>query len=235
MSALAGRLAGRAALAAGAAARCAFARGGALALVCGVDGGARGGAAAAALEHARGAGVVRGFAADAPAPVTKDEVLECQREWADAIKAISRAYLDGGDFVGVAGEAARLLYGYGRCDVLFKPTKAAEVAFRPDLAGAVSYFVGARNVEEGGVAEDGGFAINCGKGWRDVVFTNHRIDCAADTAVAMGSYAFTCAATGERSEAHYTFGYRRNDDGRVRIFLHHSSVPYSPAPARAPA
>ena len=27
---------------------------------------------------------------------------------------------------------------------------------------------------------------------------------------------------------YYTFGYKRNDDGKVRIYLHHSSVPYSP-------
>ncbi len=32
----------------------------------------------------------------------------------------------------------------------------------------------------------------------------------------------------------YTFGYTRCDDGKVRIFLHHSSVPYSAAP-RLPA
>ena len=29
----------------------------------------------------------------------------------------------------------------------------------------------------------------------------------------------------------YTFGYRKNDDGKVRIYLHHSSVPYVAAPA----
>merc|ERR1712146_680212 len=28
-----------------------------------------------------------------------------------------------------------------------------------------------------------------------------------------------------------TFGYMRCDDGKVRIYLHHSSIPYSAAPA----
>jgi hypothetical protein len=42
----------------------------------------------------------------------------------------------------------------------------------------------------------------------------------------MGNYYFTCATTGEKSKVEYTFGYQRCDDGKVRIFLHHSSVPY---------
>ena len=164
--------------------------------------------------------------------VTEKEVLECQKNWAKAITTISKTYLDGGDFVGAAGKAAGELYGYGKCDVLFKPTKAADVPFRPEGADAMSYFVGAKNVEEGAIAEDGGFAINGGKGWSDVVFTNHNIALNPDNAIAMGSYVFTCATTGEESKVEYTFGYKRNDDGKVRIFLHHSSVPYSvPVPA----
>merc|ERR1712003_544394 len=132
----------------------------------------------------------------------------------------------GGDYVGAAAEAAGVLYGYGKTDVLFKPTKAADVPFRPTPEEAMSYFVGAKAVKNG-IPEDGGFAINGGKGWSDVVFTNHKIDCNADTAIAMGSYVFTCATTGEESKVEYTFGYRRNDDGKVRIFLHHSSIPYT--------
>merc|ERR1719389_1600739 len=130
-----------------------------------------------------------------PAPVTEAEVLECQKNWAEAIQSISTTYLDGGDFVGAAGEAAGVLYGYGKTDVLFKPTKAAEVPFRPEGADAMSYFVGAKNVEEGAIAEDGGFAINGGKGWSDVVFTNHQVSLNGPSAQAMGSYVFTCATT----------------------------------------
>jgi len=43
----------------------------------------------------------------------------------------------------------------------------------------------------------------------------------------MGTYEFTCATTGEISDVEYTFGYKRNDDGKVRICLHHSSIPYA--------
>ena len=40
---------------------------------------------------------------------------------------------------------------------------------------------------------------------------------------------FTCATTGEKAKVEYTFGYKRNNDGKARIFLHHSSVPYGRA------
>merc|ERR550514_122459 len=127
---------------------------------------------------------------------------------------------DGGDFVGVAATKAGELYGYGKSNVLFKPTKAADYPFRPTAEEAMSYFVGEQNVE-------GGYAINGGKGWSDVVFDNHQIELLGDTAIAMGTYYFTCATTGDKTQVEYTFGYKRNDDGKVRIFLHHSSVPFA--------
>merc|ERR1719182_115772 len=97
----------------------------------------------------------------------------------------------------------------------------------------MSYFVGSDNVDDG-IAEDGGFAINGGRGWSDVVFSNHAIDLNGPTAVAMGTYDFTDATDGSKATVEYTFGYKKNDDGKVRIFLHHSSVPYS-AGASGPA
>merc|ERR1719502_2100910 len=95
--------------------------------------------------------------------VTKEDVIACQEGWANAIKTISKAYLDKGDYVTAAAEAAGELYGYGHNDVLFKPTKAAAYPFRPTGEEAMSYFVGAGAVEKG-YEEDGGFAINGGKG-----------------------------------------------------------------------
>merc|ERR1719515_635514 len=157
--------------------------------------------------------------------ITENEVKDAQKAWASAIKSISKTYLDKGDFVGAAATAAGQLYGYGKTNVLFKPTKAAEFPFRPTAEEAMSYFVGGRNVR-GGYTEDGGFAINGGKGWRDVVFDNHQIELFGNTAFAMGNYYFTCATTGEKTKVEYTFGYKRNSDGKLRIFLHHSSVPF---------
>ena len=75
--------------------------------------------------------------------------------------------------------------------------------------------------------EDAGFAINGGRGWKSVVFRNHKIDLNGPTAQAMGDYVFTDATSGDEVRVEYTFGYKRNDDGKVRIYLHHSSVPYA--------
>jgi hypothetical protein len=77
------------------------------------------------------------------------------------------------------------------------------------------------------LSERSHIAINGGKGWEHVEFQNHQIDCHGEVALAMGTYYFTCATTGDVVKVEYTFGYKRNSDGKVRICLHHSSVPYA--------
>merc|ERR1712157_385871 len=171
-------------------------------------------------------------AAGNDAPVTRAEVLEVQSKWAAAIANISKVHKEGGDYIKAAGEAAGELYAYGHSDVMFKPTKAAEFPFRPTAEEAMSYFVGG-NVVDGGYKEDGGFAINGGKGWKSCVYKNHQVQLKGGLGIAMGTYDFTCATTGSVATVEYTFGYTRCTDGKVRIFLHHSSVPYSAAPATA--
>ena len=91
---------------------------------------------------------------------------------------------------------------------------------------ALSYFVGGDNVEDG-YCEDGGFAINGGKGWTKVKMVNHRIDLNGPVAIAMGEYFFWETPSSKEEKVEYTFGYKRNDDGKARIFLHHSSKPFS--------
>ena len=162
------------------------------------------------------------------AQLTEKEVLAVQQAWAAAITSISAVQQAGGDYIAEAAKAAGELYAYGHADVLFKPTKAAEHQFRPTAEAAMSYFVGG-GVVDGGYAEDAGFAINGGKGWSACVYENHQIVLKGEVAIAMGNYYFTCATTGEESKVEYTFGYQRCGDGKVRIFLHHSSVPYKVA------
>jgi hypothetical protein len=168
-----------------------------------------------------GSGVVK----ECKPGVTKEDVIAAQNSWSNAIKHISQVYLEKGDFVKTAGDAAGELYAYGKSNVLFKPTKAATHPFRPTPEEAMSYFVGCSAVKNGYV-EDTGFAINGGKGWSDVVYKNHQIEIKGPVGIAMGTYEFTCATTKEKTTVEYTFGYQRCDDGKVRIFLHHSSVPY---------
>ena len=160
------------------------------------------------------------------APVTEAEVLEVQAKWAEAIKGISKTYKEGGDYIKAAGEAASELYAYGHSNVLFKPTKAAQYQFRPTGESAMSYFVGGKAVKDG-YAEDAGFAINGGKGWSNCVYNNHQVVIQNGVGIAMGNYYFTSAEDGSQTKVEYTFGYTRCSDGKVRIFLHHSSVPYA--------
>ena len=152
-----------------------------------------------------------------------------QAAWADAIANISKVYAEDGDYIGAAAEAAGELYAYGHSDVLFKPTKAAEHPFRPTAEEAMSYFVGASG-RFGGY--DGGRRLRDQRraraGRRRSCFDNHQILQKGGVALAMGHYYFTDAQTGDESEVEYTFGYQRCDDGKVRIFLHHSSMPYKP-------
>jgi len=173
------------------------------------------------------------YAPAALAPVTKEEVLAVQRAWSAAIEDISKIYKDGGDYMKAAANAAGELYAYGHSNVLFKPTKAAEHQFRPTAQEAMSYFVGGK-VVDGGYAEDAGFAINGGKGWAECVYDNHQVEMQGGIGLAMGNYVFTCATTGDKTKVEYTFGYKRCNDNKVRIILHHSSVPYKQAtPKRA--
>merc|ERR1712216_647638 len=151
---------------------------------------------------------------------------------ANSIAKISSVYAEKGDYVEAAGDAAGKLYGYGHSDVLFKPTKATKNPFRATAESAMSYFVGAEAMKNDKFkGEDAGFAINGGRGWKDCTFNNHKIDLNGPTAQAMGDYVFTDATSGDKVRVEYTFGYKRNDDGKVRIYLHHSSVPYVAAPA----
>ena len=162
-----------------------------------------------------------------PAPVTEAEVLAAQKLWAESIASISKVYADKGDYVAAAGEAAGQLYGYGNCDVLFKPTKATKNPFRPTGEEAMSYFVGAEAMKNDKFkGEDAGFAINGGKGWKSVTFKNHQIELYGEVAHSMGEYWFVDATSGDKARVEYTFCYKRCDDGNVRICLHHSSVQF---------
>jgi len=66
-----------------------------------------------------------------------------------------------------------------------------------------------------------------------VVFRVAEISTHENSAVAMGSYEFT-DTLGNVAEAEFTFGYHFDNKGKLRIVLHHSSLPYQ-APEQEPA
>ena len=141
------------------------------------------------------------------APITAEDVEACQAAWAGAIQSISKTYLDGGDYIKAASDAAGELYGYGHTNVLFKPTKAADEPFRPTGESAMSYFVGGAAVENG-LEEDAGFAINGGKGWSKVVFDNHQVEYTGNIAIAMGCVRALAAALSNARPASYAMNVR---------------------------
>lgn len=152
--------------------------------------------------------------------ITKEDVIAAQKAWGDGIVRIGRTLTEGGDYRAAAEKHIDDFYGYGMGEVLFKPTKAAEEQFRLSKQGALSYFVGGDN----DFPEDKGFAINP---WTAVRFENAATSIDGNTALAMGNYYFT-TPDGDEVKVEYSFGYRKDDAGRLRIVLHHSSVPYRP-------
>jgi hypothetical protein len=134
--------------------------------------------------------------------------------------AFSDVYVDKGDYTARATQHINDLYAYEQGEVLFKPTLASDDQFRETFDQALSYFVG------GDIAEDGGFAI---KPWSNVRWGEQQIITDSDSATAMGNYFFTPVGSDEETKVEYTFGYMKDADGDLRINVHHSSLPFTPA------
>ncbi|HJO92514.1 MAG TPA: hypothetical protein QF753_03870 [Victivallales bacterium] len=163
--------------------------------------------------------LLTGFAFSSQADITKSEIIQAQNEWGKDLVSIGKAYTDGNDYKKVATELVNNLYDYQSGEVLFKPTKASDIPFRKTEKGAVSYFVGHNK----NFPEDKGFAL---EPWTKVKFINSGIYIHNNMAMAMGEYFFT-PSTGKTVKVEYTFGYIKNKNGKVKIVLHHSSLPYS--------
>jgi len=154
--------------------------------------------------------------------ITKKQIHEAQAAWGEGIVKIASTYTAGGDYLSVAADHVETLYAYGLTQVLFKPTLVAEQQFRSTFDDALSYFVATGKVEE-----DSGFAI---KGWTAVRFENVDVLTEGDVGQAMGNYFFT-NPDGDEVKVEYSFGYILDEHGKVRINLHHSSLPYTPSAA----
>ena len=149
--------------------------------------------------------------------VSIEEVDQAQKAWGEGIVKIAKAHRDGGDYIGLAENHIRTLYAYGQGKVLFKPTLASIEQFRSTPETALSYFV----ASNGACPEDKGFAI---KGWTKVRFENSGVVTHQTGALAMGNYYFT-GPDGSETKVEYSFGYIPDENGKLRIQLHHSSVP----------
>ncbi|NDF12570.1 MAG: hypothetical protein EB060_07165 [Proteobacteria bacterium] len=146
--------------------------------------------------------------------ITKEEILAAQKAWGDGIVTIGKAE----DHEKAAINHINKFYAYDLGPVLFKPTKASQVQFRDTKEEALSYFVGGKE------PEDKGFAL---APYTKVRFENHGIAIDCDSALAQGNYYFT-KTDGQEIKVEYSFGYVEDKEGRLKINLHHSSLPYKP-------
>lgn len=150
---------------------------------------------------------------------TEQEVIQAQEAWGNGIIKIGSLKADVTAAAKAAEEHLDTLYAFDLGVVLFKPTKCSVVQFRLDKVSALSYFVAGNS----DFPEDHGFAINP---WTAVRFQNAAIILEENRAIAMGNYWFT-DLDGNETKVEYTFGYKKDSTGNVKIDLHHSSLPFS--------
>ncbi len=153
--------------------------------------------------------------------ITEEQVLAAQQAWGEALVAISSTYeAEGIDAAtALARDIIDSAYGYAMGPVLFKPTLAeAPQTFRTTPEGALAYFVG----HDEDFPADSGFAL---KGWQEVEIDNAAIFISGDVAMTMGTVSIL-DADGNTTTVDKTWGYHLDDEGALRIVLHHSSLPY---------
>lgn len=156
------------------------------------------------------------------ANITEAEVLAAQAGWCDALVAINKEGETKGHAAAkvLAGEVLDAAYGYNLGPVLFKPTLTeAPQTFRITREGALAYFVGG----DPAFPKDTGFAL---KGWTACKAENAAIHINGDVATTMGNVMIT-GKDGNVTTVDKTWTFKKTDDGRLRIVLHHSSLPYS--------
>ena len=149
------------------------------------------------------------------------EIEEAQKSWADNIIKIGKRAREKKSYRDQTADFIHSHYAYDYEDgtVLFKPTKAQAHPFRKTFKSALSYFIGG-DIE---FAEDNEFAL---LPWSTIVFKNHGFYHHHDIATVMGQYDFFDIDQNITS-VEYTFGYVRAKNKQLKIFLHHSSLPYN--------
>ncbi len=157
--------------------------------------------------------------------ITEAEVQAAQEAWGKALIQIGQDYDSKGikKATATANVVLDAAYGYNMGAVLFKPTLAhGEQTFRTTKEGALAYFVGGNKAYPG----DSGFAL---KGWQKYEYKNAAVYLNGDMALTTGNVMLTDKA-GKITTVDKTWGFRKDEQGKLRIILHHSSLPYSPTP-----
>ena len=148
--------------------------------------------------------------------ITKEDIINIQKDWSNALIDIGKLKNNWQECKSFAILKIEELYFLDK--VLFKPTMAKEISFRHTKEGILSYFIGNNK----NFKEDNGFALNV---WQKIRFENSKIILEEETALAMGHYFFSSEEIRE-NKVEYSFVYRKTRDGKLKIQLHHSSLPF---------
>ncbi len=159
--------------------------------------------------------------------ITYDEVNAAQQAWCDALVKIGKLKEEGGDYKAYAEKVLSEAYNYDYGKVFFKPTLAfGDQTFRNDKKGALAYFVG----DDPDYPNDKGFAL---KPWVKARYDNtgnhnEGIQIYGSVAITMGNVWVT-DKTGKEVMVDKTWVFKKGKDGKLRIIVHKSALPYSPA------
>ena len=147
------------------------------------------------------------------------KVLIIQKEWANSIISIGKAFLNKQDYLAITDKFLDRLYFFNKGKVLFKPTKASKEPFRKNKNEFISYFIGHNKTSQ----EDNGFAL---EPWKNINFENFDITTYENISISMGNYFFTNYHN-KKIKVEYTFGYTFDHQNKLKIIFHHSSIPYN--------
>lgn len=158
--------------------------------------------------------------------ITYDEVKAAQQAWCDALVKIGKLKEDRGDYKGYAEKVLSEMYNYDFGKVFFKPTLAfGDQTFRNDKKGALAYFVGG----DPDYPNDKGFALNP---WVKARFDNagdgnQGIQIYGSVAITMGNVWVT-DKSGKEVMVDKTWVFKKGKDGKLRIIVHKSALPFNP-------
>lgn len=168
-----------------------------------------------------------GGASSEQVTLTVEEVNAAQQAWCDALVEIGRKYEAGEDYRAFADQVLTDAYDYDNGQVFFKPTLTwGDQTFRKTKAGAMAYFVGG----DENYPNDKGFAL---KPWAAVSYDNGVRGATGDVqihgniGITMGNVYLT-DKDGNEIFVDKTFVFRKTADGKVRLIVHKSSLPYNP-------
>ncbi|MFM9948467.1 MAG: hypothetical protein ACKV1O_11055 [Saprospiraceae bacterium] len=158
--------------------------------------------------------------------ITYDEVNAAQQAWCDALVKIGKLKEEGGDYKAFATQVLSDAYNYDNGKVFFKPTLAfGEQTFRNDKKGALAYFVGG----DPDYPDDKGFALTP---WVKARYDNagnknEGIQIYGSVAITMGNVWVT-GKDGKEVMVDKTWVFKKGKDGKLRIIVHKSSLPFTP-------